>query len=215
MYTKALKKAYSVQETFLCITFENACSSIFQGGLQDLQASFLACVKMKLFILCKSMLVIFSRWFKNLIFIHGETELVTTLKNGDYCICIKRRTCELPFPVSFAFFGFSVPIRRHVTSLQCPRHKTNDLARSDLFFFFLPPSIPSILHSSLPPCNFARLIPLPSLRYLLSPSYHINSIDLYTLVSFPFLCVRLFRPATISVAPREHSAPNVIALAME
>ena len=102
---EGLKKAYSVQETFLCITFENACSSIFQGGLQDLQASFLACVKMKLFILCKSMLVIFSRWFKNIIFIHGETELVTTLKNGDYCICIKRRTCELPFPVSFAFLG--------------------------------------------------------------------------------------------------------------
>jgi hypothetical protein len=37
----------------------------------------------------------------------------------------------------------------------------------------------------------------------------------YTLVSFPFLYVRLFGTATMSVAPREHNAPNVIALAME
>lgn len=34
---------------------------------------------------------------------------------------------------------------------------------------------------------------------------------MYAIVSFPFLCVRLFRTATISVALREHSAPNVIA----
>ncbi|KAJ9482176.1 hypothetical protein VN97_g11265 [Penicillium thymicola] len=70
------------------------------------------------------------------------------------------RTCELPI-CWFCLFGFSAPIRRHITSLQCHRrHKIPVFAArlpplSIFYFFYL-----SILHSSLRSYNFSSPIGL-------------------------------------------------------